>query len=436
MNELPITAWLVYALPTAGVMVWFVWRRRRRDRRVRRDIDAARAEGLDVPPSMHPYIDPNRCLGSGACVTACPETGVLDILEGKAVLVTAANCVGHGACRDACPFDAITLVLGTAEQGVEVPVLDARFESNLDGLFIVGELGGMGLIRNAIEQGRQVIDSVRALDGLGRPDRVDVVIVGAGPAGFAATLAAREHGLRARTLEQDSLGGAVAHYPRRKLVLTSPVELPLVGRVKLRETTKEALLELWKRTEAETGIEIDYGEQVTAIEPSTDGFRVRHTSGVTVCRAVVLAIGRRGSPRRLGVEGEDLAKVTYLLEDAAEHRGQHALVVGAGDSALEAALALAAEPGTIVALSCRGDAFPRAKPRNRQRLDESERAGRIEVLRSSTIERIDEASVTVATASGTRRLDNDAVFICAGGELPFAFLREVGIELETVHGEP
>lgn len=181
MNELPITAWLVYALPTAGVMVWFVWRRRRRDRRVRRDIDAARAEGLDVPPSMHPYIDPNRCLGSGACVTACPETGVLDILEGKAVLVTAANCVGHGACRDACPFDAITLVLGTAEQGVEVPVLDARFESNLDGLFIVGELGGMGLIRNAIEQGRQVIDSVRALDGLGRPDRVDVVIVGAGP---------------------------------------------------------------------------------------------------------------------------------------------------------------------------------------------------------------------------------------------------------------
>jgi len=437
MMESPsITVWLVYAMPMVAIVAWFIWRGRRRDQRVRRELETARTEGLHVPPSLHPYIDPIRCLGSGACVSACPEAGVLDILEGKAVLVTAANCVGHGACRDACPFDAITLVLGTREQGVEVPVLDAQFESNLPGLFIVGELGGMGLIRNAIEQGRQVIEAVRSLDRLGVPDRADVVIVGAGPAGFSAALAARQHGLRARTLEQDVLGGAVAHYPRRKLVLTAPVELPMVGRVKLRETTKEALLELWKRTEAETGVEIEYGEKVTAITPDDGGFRVVHSSGEIACRAVVLAIGRRGSPRRLGVEGEDLAKVTYLLEDPSEHRGQHVLVVGAGDSALEAAIALADEPGTTVSLACRGDAFPRAKPPNRAKIDEREGDGRIEVIRSSAVECITEDTVTVKTPDGPRSFANDAIFVCAGGELPFGFLREVGVEMETMHGEP
>ncbi len=436
MDSTSLIAWLVYGVPLIAVFVWFVLRRRRRDSRIREAIESAREEGLHLPAALHPFIDPIRCLGSGACVTACPESDVLQVLEGKAVLVNAANCVGHGACRDACPFDAITLVIGTKERGVEVPVLDARFESSVPGLFIVGELGGMGLIRNAIEQGRQVIDSVRDLDGIGQGDRVDVVIVGAGPAGFAATLAAKQHGLRARTLEQDTLGGAVAHYPRRKLVLTAPVELPLVGKVKLRETTKEALLELWQRTERETRVEIDYGEKVSAIESDGAGFRVTTTSGEFTCRAVVLAIGRRGSPRRLGAAGEELAKVTYLLEDPADHRGRHVLVVGAGDSALEAAISLADEPGTVVTLSCRGDSFGRAKPPNRSKLDERERAERIRVVRTSTVARIDDASVTLQVEAGEETIPNDAIIVCAGGELPFGFLREVGVEMETLHGEP
>lgn len=436
MNPTTLNLLLIYALPTALVVTWFLWRRRRRDRRTHAGIEAARSEGLDVPPSLHPWVDPGRCLGSGTCIEACPEEDVLGMLQGKAVLVTAANCVGHGACKDACPFDAITLVLGTAERGVEVPVLDPHFETNLPGLFVVGELGGMGLIRNAITQGRQVIDRVRALDGIGSGDRVDVVIVGAGPAGFAATLAAHGHGLRYRTLEQDSLGGAVAHYPRRKLVLTSPVELPMVGVVKLRETTKEALLELWHSTETETGIAIDYGEKVDAIVREDGGFRVSHTGGEIACRSVVLAIGRRGTPRRLGAPGEELPKVTYLLEDPEELRGRDVLVVGAGDSALEAAIALADQPDTGVTLSCRGDSFGRAKPPNRAKIDECERSGRIRVIRNSTVHSIAPDEVVLATPEGEERFANDAVFVCAGGELPFGFLREIGVELEMMHGEP
>jgi len=436
MTTTALTALMVYAVPTALVVAWFVWRRRRGDRATRAGIEAARAEGIDVPPSVHPWVDPGRCLGSGACIAACPETDVLGMLQGKAVLVAAANCVGHGACKDACPFDAITLVIGTREQGVEVPVLDPRFETNLPGLFVVGELGGMGLIRNAIEQGRQVIDHVRELRGIGNGQGADVVIVGAGPAGFAATLAAHGHGLRYRTLEQDCLGGAVAHYPRRKLVLTSPVELPMVGKVKLRETTKEALLEVWQRSERQTGVRIDYGETVTRIVREAGGYRVTSTGGEIVGRAVVLAIGRRGTPRRLGAPGEELPKVAYMLEDAEDLRGRRVLVVGAGDSALEAAVALAEQPGTEVTLSCRGDSFARAKPPNRARIDECERSGRVRVLRRSTVERIDAASVLLSTAEGPEQVANDAVFVCAGGELPFGFLREVGIELETLHGEP
>jgi thioredoxin reductase/NAD-dependent dihydropyrimidine dehydrogenase PreA subunit len=436
MNSSTVTALLVYAVPTALVVVWFLWRRDRNDRRTQTGIEAARAEGLDVPPSLHPWVDPGRCLGSGACIAACPETDVLGMLQGKAVLVTAANCVGHGACKDACPFDAITLVIGTRERGVEVPVLDPNFETNLPGLFVVGELGGMGLIRNAITQGRQVIDHVRGMQGVGSGDRTDVVIIGAGPSGFAATLAAHGHGLRYRTLEQDSLGGAVAHYPRRKLVLTSPVELPLVGVVKMRETTKESLLELWHQTERDTGIRIDYGETVSSIVRDAQGFRVTSTSGEIACRAVVLAIGRRGTPRRLGAPGEELPKVAYMLEDPEELRGRRTLVVGAGDSALEAAIALADQPGTEVTLSCRGDSFGRAKPPNRARIDECERAGRVRIVRSSTVKGIDETSVVLATADGEERIANDAVFVCAGGELPFGFLREVGVEMEMMHGEP
>jgi thioredoxin reductase/Pyruvate/2-oxoacid:ferredoxin oxidoreductase delta subunit len=427
---------LVYAAPLGAAIAIYLFSRSRSDRAAVRAIVRARDEGLTTPASLHPSIDLSRCLGCGMCGMVCPEKGVLGVSGGKALLVKASNCIGHGACKEACPTYAIQLVLGTAEQGVEVPVLSPSFESSTPGIFVAGELGGIGLIRNAISQGRQVIEVVRRLDGIGRGEDLDVVIVGAGPAGFAATLAAHAADLRYRTLEQDCLGGTVARYPRRKLVLTAPVELPVVGTVKLRETTREALLEFWECTERDTGIEIRYQEKVSAIESSPPGFIVRSSSGEHRTRAVVLALGRRGSPRKLGAEGEALAKVVYQLEDPADYRGQRVLVVGAGDSAVEAALSIADEPGTDVTLSCRGDGFPRAKPLNRQKIEQCEQDGRVRVLRKSKVECVEEASVSLSWPEGGERFGNDAILVCIGGELPAGFLHAIGLKTEVRHGEP
>ena len=292
----------------------------------------------------------------------------------------------------------------------------------------------MGLIRNAIEQGRQAIDSVTALDGMGEGDGLDVVVVGAGPAGFSASLAAMERGLRVVTLEQETLGGTVAHYPRGKIVMTAPVDLPLYGKVKLRETTKEALLSLWQEVQARTGLELRTEERVEKIEPCPGGFEITTSRTSLRARAVVLAIGRRGTPRKLGAPGEEQEKVVYRLIDPEQYRGQRVLVVGGGDSALEAATSIAEMDGSDVTLSYRGEAFSRAKPRNRERVEAAAADGRLRVRLGTTVAEIGASDVRLASGEGEECLGNNAVIVCAGGVLPTGFLRSIGIDIETKHG--
>jgi thioredoxin reductase len=329
---------------------------------------------------------------------------------------------------------AISLVFGTETRGVEIPLLSPSFETSVPGLFIAGELGGMGLIRNAIEQGRQAVEAVRRLEGIGRADGLDLLIVGAGPAGFSASLAAQQHGLRALTLEQETLGGTVAHYPRGKIVMTAPVELPLYGRLRLRETSKEALLGLWQEVERRTRPRIRYEERVEKIDRHPGGFEVATSRGRHRARAVLLAIGRRGTPRKLGVPGEELAKVVYRLLDPEQYRGRRVLVVGGGDSALEAAVALAEQPGTAVALAYRGSAFSRARPANRARVERAAAGGRLEVLLGADVTRIEPAAVHLRCGGAARSLANDAVIVCAGGILPSAFLASIGVAVEAKYG--
>jgi thioredoxin reductase/NAD-dependent dihydropyrimidine dehydrogenase PreA subunit len=434
MSSDALAPWLVYLAPMLAVWLFYLQRRRARSRRNLRTQRVAREDGLTEPASLHPIIDPARCLGCASCVGACPEQDVLGLIQGKAQVLVTANCVGHGACKEACPFDAIELVIGTERRGVEIPVLDAQFETTIPGLFVAGELGGMGLIRNAIAQGSQVIDSVRRRAARDGSFDADVIIVGAGPAGFAATLAAREAGLRAVTLEQEGLGGAVAHYPRRKLVLTAPFELPGAGRVDLRETTKEALLELWRRLETELRLSIHYGERVQQIEPLEAGFCVATPRASYSASCVVLAIGRRGTPRKLGVPGEEFAKVVYRLCDPAQYRGLHVLVVGGGDTAIEAACSLAEEPGTTVTLSYRGEAFARAKPRNRQLLERTAGTRNLSIWLESSVEEISGVRVRIRIGENVKEIRNDAVIVCAGGVLPTAFLESIGVQTETLYG--
>ena len=422
----------LYLIPLFAALVIYVLRLQRRERRNVAQLAAATAAGLTEPASLHPLIDPLRCLGSNACVRACPEGDVIGVIRGKAHLINPSNCIGHGACRSACPHDAISLVFGSAKRGVDIPRVSPQFETNVPGLYIAGELGGMGLIRNAVEQGCQAIDAIRSRKA--GDNILDVVIVGAGPAGFAATLAAHQHKLRYVTVEQDSLGGCVFKYPRGKVVMTQPVELPLVGKIKLRETSKEALLALWQDAERQSGVRIRYQERMDDIARTAAGFTVKTARASYDARCVLLAIGRRGTPRRLEVPGEELPKVVYSLIDPEQYRGQHVLVVGGGDAALEAALAIAEQPQTTVTLSYRGEAFDRAKPKNRERAEALARGGRMRLLLKSTVQSIAAASVTLRHDDKDTTLNNNAVIVCAGGVLPTPFLKKIGIAVETKYG--
>jgi thioredoxin reductase (NADPH) len=292
----------------------------------------------------------------------------------------------------------------------------------------------LGLIRTANEQGRQAIDSVRKLDGLGLSNVYDVVIVGGGPAGFSASLAAKQHKLRFLTIEQDSFGGTVAHFPRGKLVMTAPATLPLVGKVRFKEVSKEKLLKFWKDVARKTSLKINYGEQVEKITQIDSEFEVRTTRGSYITSSVLLAIGRRGTPRKLDVEGEDQAKVVYRLIDPRQYRQQHVLVVGGGDSALEAAASIAEEPGTAVTLSHRSESFSRAKAKNRERVATAEKLGRLTVLFQSSVKRIGPHDAEIEQRGRRMKIKNDAVIVCAGGILPTAFLKSIGIEVETKYG--
>jgi thioredoxin reductase (NADPH) len=424
----------LYALPLLAVWIIYSGRRKRAEQRSLGKRDAAAEAGLTEPPTLHPQIDATRCIGCGACVRACPEGEILGLIDGKAELIEPTDCIGHGACRAACPSDAIRLVFGTEQRGVDIPHVGADFQTNVPGVFIAGELGGMGLIRNAIEQGRQAIDAVRAVGGPRPAEAYDVVIIGGGPAGFSASLAALEHRLRFVTIEQETFGGTVAHYPRGKLVMTAPAALPLVGTVKFREISKEKLLAFWRDVAKRAGLRINYGERAESVRHYGNGLEVRTTRSRYLARAVLLAIGRRGTPRRLGVPGEDLPKVVYRLVDPKQYRGQHVLVVGGGDSALEAAADVAEQPGTTVTLSHRSAAFARAKLTNRERVASAQRAGRLHLLMPSEVRRIGAGAVELTHGGGRTALKNDSVIVCAGGILPTAFLKDIGIEVETKYG--
>lgn len=431
MNLTPFAA--VYAVAIGVIWALYIVSRRRAEARSRAAKQAAAGAGLE-PVTLHPKINPAKCLGCGACVKACPEGDILGMINRKAELIEPTHCIGHGACRDACPYDAITLVFGTERRGVDIPHVRPDFQTNVPGIFIAGELGGMGLIRNAIEQGRQAIDSIRKMTETRPSKDYDVIIVGAGPAGFSASLAAKKNKLRYLTIEQESFGGTVAHYPRGKIVMTAPATLPLGGKLKFRTVSKEKLLKVWHDVLRKSRLKIKYGEEVKNIAQRGTEFEVQTTRGSYVTACVLLAIGRRGTPRKLDVEGEDQAKVVYRLIDPEQYRRQHVLVVGGGDSALEAAVSLANQSDTTVTLSHRSDAFSRAKVKNREDVETASRSGRLNVLLQSRVKLIGRDNVEIEWQGRRMRIRNDTVIVCAGGVLPTNFLESVGVEVETKYG--
>ncbi len=435
-----VILWTASAAVVAAVVLPYALRFRARHRRDHERKAEAAQLGIDKPTAQFPYIDPALCIGCGACVNACPEGDVLGIVGGTATVINGLRCVGHGRCQDACPVGAITVGLGDLRSRADMPQVDEWNETDTPGLFLAGEVRGLALVRNAVGQGRLVVERIaqrmEERAGSRDDDVVDVLIVGAGPAGLTAALACTERGLSHRLLEQEpDLGGSLLHYPRRKMVLLQPVDLPLHGRIDREELQKEHLLELMESLVDQHRLDVRYGEKVARVTRREDGTFEATTIAGTAHRArfVILALGRRGTPRKLGVPGEELPKVAYRLIDAESYRGQKVLVVGGGDSAVEAAVGLAREAGNEVVLSYRRDKLVRIKKKNEERLAPLLASGRVQPLFGSQLVEIRPDSVRLKVGDEVRELANDYVFVFAGGEPPFDFLKQSGVRFG---GEP
>ncbi len=418
------------------VVMIYLRKQRRESQAVEVKIEKAKQEGLFEPVSLHPVVDVNSCIRTGACILACPEKDILGIRNGKATTINASRCIGHGACFHACPTQAISLCIGSEKRGIELPHVDEHFQTNIPGIYIAGELGGMGLIKNAVEQGRQAVENItRTMKKEHRAD-YDLVIVGAGPAGISASLTAKKNKLRFLTLEQDTLGGTVFTFPRSKVVMTSTMDLPLFGKLKLYETSKPELLDIWNRALYKNDIRIEENTKVESVEVHDGHFAVKTNKGDAVtAKTVLLSIGRRGSPRKLNVPGENSEKVAYRLLEPEMIHGRNILVVGGGDSAVESALLLAGQNN--VTLSYRRDAFQRIKPKNNDRIKDAMALGRVNVLFNTNVAAIekDRVLLTNGIPDEKKAVPNDLVYIFAGGELPTDFLQKIGLKITKKFGE-
>ncbi|OGU34025.1 MAG: 4Fe-4S ferredoxin [Ignavibacteria bacterium GWB2_35_6b] len=418
-----------------SVVVFYSKRKNKQSKIVIKKIEKAKEYGFHEPVSLHPVINYDICIGSGACVVACPEQDILGLVDGKAKLINASHCVGHGACFHACPLQAITLVMGTEKRGVELPHVSIEYETNVPGIYIAGELGGMGLIKNAVEQGQLAMGNI--IENIKPESKADynVIIIGAGPAGISATLTAAKKGIKFLTIEQDTLGGTVYSFPRKKIVMTQPMELPLYGKVKLVETSKSELLELWKEVLAKNNISINEQEKVISIEKKGEIFEIKTSQSLYTSQKILLTIGRRGSPRKLGVPGEEKEKVAYRLLEPELIQNQAVLVVGGGDSAIETALLLSEGKNTVT-LSYRGESFNRLKPKNHQKIISAKERGVINIILNSNVKEIYDDSVILTLQDSTEiNIANELIYIFAGGELPNKFLESIGITITKKFGE-
>ncbi len=383
-------------------------------------------------------INDDRCTGCEACITVCP-TDVLELKDNKSRVARFGDCIQCEQCVTACPTTALVMHYeGTKAPPIRMPQLDEFYQA-AQGLYLIGEAAGKPLVKNASNLGRAVIEHMFKT-GLRKNaygnGQVDVLIIGSGPGGLSAALSCLQRGLSYALIEKDELvASTIARWPKGKECMAEPYDVKCVGLLPVFDAGKDELLAAWRTILDKQRVHVSTRETVEDVQRDTRGwFNVKTNKQVYSAQRVVMSIGTRGKPRKLGVAGEHLPKVTPLLTDAAEHRGQRVLVIGGGDSAVEAAIALA-ETAQRVTLSYRGKQLSRCKAKNRQKLDEVVKAGRVVLRFGTNVVEITNDAVKLKSNDGQyETVANDHVFVCIGGDAPVKWLESVGVKfIEQPH---
>ncbi len=379
-------------------------------------------------------INDDRCTGCDACVAVCP-TNVLDLVANKSRVLRFEDCIQCEACMFACPTEALVMFPeGSVPPPLKIPEIDENFQTAVPGQYLIGEVAGKPLVKNAANLGRAVVEHMLASGlrpgAIGRGENAyDVAIVGSGPGGLAAALSCIQRGLSYVVLEKEQeIASTISRYPKGKLVMAEPYDTENISLLPVFDSAKEQLIPIWRELIERVGLKIKQGESVESVQRGSDGaFDVRTTVGAYRAARVVMSIGTRGKPRTLQVQGENLPKVFSLLEDPDEWRGKTVLVVGGGDSACEAALALA-DSGAKVMISYRGKGFNRAAPKNKNTIEQYASEGRIKAKLGSQVLGFEPESVTLALGDGSqKRYANDAAFVLIGADPPVQWLEKMGI---------
>ncbi len=382
-----------------------------------------------------PVIDASRCLGCYACVDAC-AFDVLAIERYVAKVARPEACCSATTCETACPNGSLVMKDVNDLAAAEPWVSESLELEGTPGVFLAGDITGVPLIRNAVLQGRQAIDAIaksKRRASSGPSVDADVVIVGAGPAGLAASLRAEEAGLTYVTLEQGVIAASLKSFPRGKLVFDAPLDLPLEGQLAVRECTKEELVAHWMRIVRTRRPRILEEHRVVHAERTGDVFTIVYerkdaSRGQLRAHALLVAVGQRGTPRRLDahIDASAESRVLDALYDARSLMGRRVLIVGLGDVAMEAAQALAHQPGTEVTVVHRGAGFARGREKNVTEVQGLVMAGRVHLLLESQVTRIADAgsalAVTVLGKGGAQALEVDVVLSLIGGTPSRAFL--------------
>ncbi|MBK7536255.1 MAG: NAD(P)-binding domain-containing protein [Myxococcales bacterium] len=381
-------------------------------------------------------INDDRCTGCDACVAVCP-TNVLDLVNNKSRVLRFADCIQCEACMFACPTEALVMFPeGAQPPPLKVPEIDGNFQTAVPGQYLIGEVAGKPLVKSAANLGRLVVEHMLGTGlrpgmlgpGAGGMHHVDVAIVGSGPGGLSAALTCINRGLSYVVLEKEQIiASTISRYPKGKLVMAEPYDTANLSLLPVFDSSKEQLIPIWTELIDRLGLRINLGESVESVTPTQGIFEVKSTVAAYRAQRVILAIGTRGKPRTLQVPGENLPKVYNLLEDPDEWRGRSVLVVGGGDSAVEAAMALA-DAGAKVIISYRGKGFNRAAPKNKQAIEQYAAQGRLKAKLGSQVVAFDPDTVTIALADGShKKYPNNGAFVLIGADPPVAWLEKVGV---------